>query len=341
MRALGLERRVQPVARADQRVARERQQPATAEAAVRLAREIEALGRPQLGREHAEAVLRRGHELLELAAPGGAVAGGVALELGDVVLERRRQEGRAAVREQRRGRQVGVEVLEPVAAQVVAELRVGGGAGEERVPRRHQLVREAGRGEVVARADGPAEHVVALEHAHVPAPAREQCRARQGVDAGTNEDRVEARHGGEHTSLRRPRSRAGASAGASRRASPPPRRRAPARSSGRNRPRDRRRPSRAPRAARRARRAKPTSMTGSARPCAMKTARRPRQIGLPALDLGHEAGEGEDAGRRRAVRAEAERVAHHRAHREAAEHGLLRRQPGRSHSSSWNSASWR
>ena len=76
--------------------------PAPAEAAVRLAREIQPLRRPELGREHAEAVLGRGHELLELALPGGAVAGRVALELGDVVLERGRQEGGPAVREERR-----------------------------------------------------------------------------------------------------------------------------------------------------------------------------------------------------------------------------------------------
>ena len=46
--------------------------------------------------------------------------------------------------------------------------------------------------------------------------------------------------------------------------------------------------------------------------------------GLPAVDGRDEAGEGEDAGGRRAVRAEPQRVAHHRAHREAAEDGPLR-----------------
>src|SRR4051794_28868983 len=44
---------------------------------------------------------------------------------------------------------------------------------------------------------------------------------------------------------------------------------------------------------------------------------------FPALDRRHEAAEGEDPGRRRPLGAEPHRVAHHRAHREAAEHGPL------------------
>ena len=79
-------------------------------------------------------MLGRGHELLELALPGGAVAGRVALELGDVGLERGRQErGR-----RRRGRaspvgRLGVEVLEPVAR-----------AGRRRARRRRPSRRRAG-----------------------------------------------------------------------------------------------------------------------------------------------------------------------------------------------------
>ena len=41
---------------------------------------------------------------------------------------------RRPVRERRRGRELGVEVLEPAPAELVSELTVGGGAGEERVP---------------------------------------------------------------------------------------------------------------------------------------------------------------------------------------------------------------
>ena len=53
-----------------------------------------------------------------------------------------------------------------------------------------------------------------------------------------------------------------------------------------------------------------------------------REVGLPAVDDRDEAREREDPGRRRAVGAQAERVAHHRAHREAAEHRPLRRDAG-------------
>ena len=50
----------------------------------------------------------------------------------------------------------------------------------------------------------PPSTLVALQHADVPAPAREQRRARQGVDAGTHEDRVKARHGAEDTTRQWP-----------------------------------------------------------------------------------------------------------------------------------------
>ena len=204
VRALRREGRAGPVACADERAAREREQPPPAERAVGLAREVQPLRRPELGREHAEAVLGRRHERLELLLPGGPVPGRVTLELGDVVVEGRRQEGGAAVREQRRRREVGVEVLEPVAVQVVAQLGIGRRAREERVPGGHQLVREPRRREVARRADRATEHLVALQHADAPARTREQRRARQGVDAGTHEDRVKARHGAEDTTRQQP-----------------------------------------------------------------------------------------------------------------------------------------
>ena len=81
-------------------------------------------------------------------------------------------------------------------------------------------------------------------------------------------------------------------------------------------------------------------MIGSLRPCAMNARRlAARERRLPALDRGHEAGEGEDPRRCRPVRPEAERVAHHRAHREAAEDGGPGATPVRSQCSSWKSAS--
>ena len=77
----------------------------------------------------------------------------------------------------------------------------------------------------------------------------------------------------------------------------------------------------------RARRAKPTSMIGSFRAVRDEGARPlpPGQVRLPALDRGHEPRERENPRRRRPAGSEAERVAHHRAHREAAEHRALRR----------------
>lgn len=48
------------------------------------------------------------------------------------------------------------------------------------------------------------------------------------------------------------------------------------------------------------------------------------QVRRPAIHRRDEPGEGEDAGDRWPVCAEAHRVAHHRAHREAAKHGVLR-----------------
>ena len=65
-------------------------------------------------------------------------------------------------------------------------------------------MREPRRGEVAGRADRATEHVVALQHADAPARTREQRRARQGVDAGTHEDRVKARHGAEDTTRQQP-----------------------------------------------------------------------------------------------------------------------------------------
>ena len=52
------------------------------------------------------------------------------------------------------------------------------------------------------------------------------------------------------------------------------------------------------------------------------------EVGLPAVDDRDEAREREDPRRRGAVGAEPERVGHHRAHREAAEHGPPGRDPG-------------
>ena len=167
--------------------------------AVGLVRQPDALRRPQLGREHTEAQVRGAHELLELALPGRAVAGGEALELRDVLLERGRQERGRAVGEERRRRMLGVEVLEPVAREVVGQLGVRRRADEERVPRRQHLVRETGLGEVVDGADRTAQPVASLEHRDAPSSTREQCRRGQRVDPRTHENCVGASHAPERT----------------------------------------------------------------------------------------------------------------------------------------------
>ena len=76
----------------------------------------------------------------------------------------------------------------------------------------------------------------------------------------------------------------------------------------------------------RARWANSIPMTGSLRPWATKAPvpRRSSKRGCPVLHRRHEAAEGEDPGDRRTLAAQRHRVAHHRAHREAAEHRPLR-----------------
>jgi len=72
---------------------------------------------------------------LELALPGRTVAGRQPLELGDVLVERRREERSRAIGEQRAGRVLGVEVLEAVPREVLGQLPRRRRAREERVPR--------------------------------------------------------------------------------------------------------------------------------------------------------------------------------------------------------------
>ena len=127
--------------------------------------------------------------------PRRAVAGVVAVELGDVRLQRRLEEHRLAVGERRRRRQVGVDVLEPARVEVVRELRVGGGPLEERMPRAEHLVGEAGQRVVLDRPDRTAQALVPLEHADAPALAREQRGPGQRVDPRPDEDGVVRGHG--------------------------------------------------------------------------------------------------------------------------------------------------
>ncbi len=96
-----------------------------------------------------------------------------------------------AVGEERRRRQLGVQVLDPAPLELVLQLRVRRRAGEERVPRGEDLVDEARLGDL-GRADRAAEPVVALQHAHAPAGPREQRRGDERVDPAADRDRVVA-----------------------------------------------------------------------------------------------------------------------------------------------------
>ena len=116
---------------------------APAEATKCLAAEAEARRRPELRPEHAEREVGVGHELVEHRLPGRTVPLCVPGELGDVLLERRREEDARPVREGRSRGELGVQVLEPAGGEVGLELRVCGRPGEERMPRGEDLVREA------------------------------------------------------------------------------------------------------------------------------------------------------------------------------------------------------
>ena len=74
--------------------------------------------------------------------------------------------------------------------QVVLQLLVGRGAGEQGVPGREDVVHEAGL-RYLARADRAAEVVVSLEHDHTLAAAGQQRGAGERVDAAADDDHVE------------------------------------------------------------------------------------------------------------------------------------------------------
>ena len=171
VRALRRERRLEPVAARLQQLAGERRGAAAPEAAQRLRAEGEAGRRPELGAEHAEREVGVREEPLEDAGPLRA-------ELARVALGVAQQERRVAVGERRRGRQLGVQILEPARRELVAELRVRGAADPERMPRAEDVVEEAGLGQL-RRVDRAAEPVVPLEHADAPArPSRAAHRRR-------------------------------------------------------------------------------------------------------------------------------------------------------------------
>ena len=128
----------------------------------------------------------------------------MALELGDVGFERGGQEDARSVGVGRRGRRLGVQVLEPTAIEIRLQLLVGGRADPEWMPRGEHLVGEAWSREIGRRPDAPSEIVVSLEQADTPAGLREERGAGEGVDSGADEHRVEGRHGARRYQARVP-----------------------------------------------------------------------------------------------------------------------------------------
>ena len=164
------------------------------EPAESLPPEADPRGRPELDSENAEREVCVGHERVEHRLPGRSVCLRVPRELGHVVLERGGEERARTIRKRGSRGELGVQVCEPAAPELVLELGVRGGAREERMPGGEHLVREARCGQVRGGLDAAAEVVVPLEDADLPAGLREKRRAREGVDPGADEDRIEGRH---------------------------------------------------------------------------------------------------------------------------------------------------
>ena len=178
-----------PVAARRQQVPGELERPSAPEPPVCPQREPEAVLGPELGAEESEGEICVRHECRDDAIPGLAVAGSVPIPLRHVRRVRGRQEDARAVREDRGGGQVGVQVLESPCVQVVLQLRVGARADEERMPGGEYFVHEAGLCDL-GRPDRAADVVVALEHEHALAGLREQGGAGQRVDAAADDDHV-------------------------------------------------------------------------------------------------------------------------------------------------------
>src|SRR5206468_9284378 len=156
--------------------------------------------RPELGPEDAEGQIGIREEAVEHLPPGVAVACGVPVELLRVRVRAPEQEGRLAVRIERRRWVVGVQVLEPTRRELVPELRVRRAADPERMPGAEDVVVEPGLGELRGLNRTP-EVPAALEDANVPAGPSQQRRAGKRIDPAADDDRVmTGSHPGNHDS---------------------------------------------------------------------------------------------------------------------------------------------
>jgi hypothetical protein len=166
VRAVGRKRLGEPVAAGGENVADELDRPAAAEPTVRAQAQPHPVARPQLGAQHAERQIGVRQERLDCSTP-------LLAQLGDVGFGRAEQECRLALGRQRRGRVVGVEVLEPALGELVGELGMRGAAHPERVPGAEDVVQVPRLGQLRGT-DAAPELVLALEHAHAPPAASEQ-----------------------------------------------------------------------------------------------------------------------------------------------------------------------
>ncbi len=147
------------------------------------------MARPQFRAQDAEGEVGVREERVEHRAPGRSVAGPESLELRDVGVGRPEQERRLAVREERRSRMLGVQILEAVPGEVGTEPGMGRAADPERVPGTEDVVVEPGLRELRGL-DRAAEPVVPLEHTDATAGFRKQRGTGEAVDAASDDDHV-------------------------------------------------------------------------------------------------------------------------------------------------------
>ncbi len=95
----------------------------------------------------------------------------------------------AAVRPEHAGRRRRMAELQPVPCQILAECGIGRRRDEQHEGRRHHVVDEARHGDLVGT-DAAADALVALQHQHLPALARQHRRAHQRIDAAADDDVV-------------------------------------------------------------------------------------------------------------------------------------------------------
>ena len=201
---LGLVAGLEPAARGAERFAEEIRKLAQAAAPGFARHDLEHGARPQRAAEQREQERRVGAHPVDVGGKARAVAVGELVEGRDIRLAVHGEDRMPAVGQQHRGR--GRRMREGKAAllQLRSELRVGGRGQEQYERRRHHVVDEARRGDLLG-ADAAADAVVALEEQHLAALAAEERGRNERVDAAPDDDVV-----GRHVPL--PRNAAGANA---------------------------------------------------------------------------------------------------------------------------------